>query len=131
MQCARFRWNISWEDDILKFDYDALGEYLFKNYYKMTDKERQAFFDLDVMVELINRDIAKVMPVEEEEEVEMDEMTEMTEMTGMTPFSETSCVPVCVCAGTRKSFEIMNICVICVICVTNRKNKNQPNTITL
>ena len=72
MQCARFRWNISWEDDILKFDYDALGEYLFKNYYKMTDKERQAFFDLDVMVELINRDIAKVMPVEEEEEVMED-----------------------------------------------------------
>ena len=72
MQCARFRWNISWEGDILKFDYDALGEYLFKNYYKMTDKERQAFFDLDVMVELINRDIAKVMPVEEEEEVAID-----------------------------------------------------------
>lgn len=68
MQCARFRWNISWEGDILKFDYDALGEYMFKNYYKMTDKERQAFFDLDVKVEMINEDIAKVMPVEEQEE---------------------------------------------------------------
>ena len=60
-QCVRFRWNISWEGDILKFDYDALGEYLFKNYYKMTDEERQAFFDLDVMVELINRDL-KTLP---------------------------------------------------------------------
>ena len=80
MQCARFRWNISWEGDILKFDYDALGEYLFKNYYKMTDKERQAFFDLDVMVELINEDIKRVLPDEEKEDEEIDMgMEEMTE----------------------------------------------------
>ena len=70
MQCARFRWYCSWEGHILKLDYEALGKYLFQNYYKMTDEERQAFFDLDVTIELVNRDIAKVMPEEEEEEVD-------------------------------------------------------------
>lgn len=72
MQCARLRWNISWEGDILKFDYNALGEYLFKNYYKMKDEERQAFFDLDVTVELINEDIKRVLPDEEKEDEEID-----------------------------------------------------------
>ena len=67
IQCAKFRKFNSWKGDILKLDYDALGEYLFKNYYKMTDKDRQAFFDLDMMMELINKDIAKVMPKKEEE----------------------------------------------------------------
>ena len=67
IQCAKFRKFNSWKGDILKLDYDALGEYLFKNYYKMTDKDRQAFFDLDMMMELINKDIAKVMPKNEEE----------------------------------------------------------------
>lgn len=78
MQCARFRWNISWGGDILKFDYDALGEYLFKNYYKMTKEERQAFFDLDVKVKLINDDIAKVMPVEEvlDNDIDNEDLTE-------------------------------------------------------
>ena len=67
IQCAKFRKFNSWKGNILKLDYDALGEYLFKNYYKMTDKDRQAFFDLDMMMELINKDIAKVMPKNEEE----------------------------------------------------------------
>jgi hypothetical protein len=62
MQCARFRWLNSWHGHILKLDYEVLGKYLFQNYHKMTEEERQAFFDLDVMVELINKDIEKVMP---------------------------------------------------------------------
>ena len=67
IQCAKFRKFCSWEGDILKLDYEALGKYLFQNYYKMTEAERQAFFDLDIMMELINEDIKNVMPVEEEE----------------------------------------------------------------
>lgn len=71
IQCAKFRKFNSWEGDILKLDYEALGKHLFQYYYKMTDEDRQAFFDLDVMVELINKDIAKVMPVEVKEEEEI------------------------------------------------------------
>ena len=71
IQCAKFRKFNSWKGDILKLDYEALGKHLFQYYYKMTDEDRQAFFDLDVMVELINKDIAKVMPVEVKEEEEI------------------------------------------------------------
>ena len=67
IQCAKFRKFNSWEGDILKLDYEALGKHLFQYYYKMTDEDRQAFFDLDMMMELINKDIAKVMPKNEEE----------------------------------------------------------------
>ena len=62
IQCARFRKFCSWRGDVLKLDYEVLGKYLFQNYLKMTDEERQTFFDLDLKLELINRDIAKVMP---------------------------------------------------------------------
>ena len=51
----------------MKLDYDSYGKYLLQNCYKMTKEERQAFFDLDIMVELINEDIKKLMPMEEKE----------------------------------------------------------------
>lgn len=80
IQCAKFRKFNSWEGDILKLDYEALGKHLFQYYYKMTDEDRQAFFDLDMMVELINKDIAKVMPKNEEDgpddEIDIEELTE-------------------------------------------------------
>lgn len=80
IQCAKFRKFNSWEGDILKLDYEALGKHLFQYYYKMTDEDRQAFFDLDVMMELINKDITKVMPKNEEggpdEEIDIEELTE-------------------------------------------------------
>ena len=60
--CARFRRYNWWEGDILKLDYESLGKYLLQNFHRMTDEERQAFFDLDIMVQLINEDIRKVMP---------------------------------------------------------------------
>ena len=84
MQCARFRWYCSWEGHILKLDYEALGKYLFQNYYKMTDEERQAFFDLDVTIELVNKDIAKVQPIEEkvEDDIEMDAENGMEQTIG-------------------------------------------------
>jgi hypothetical protein len=69
--CARFRKLNSWEGDIMKLDYNRYGKYLLQNFHKMTSEERQAFFDLDIMVELINKDIAKVMPVEVKEEEEI------------------------------------------------------------
>jgi hypothetical protein len=44
----------------------------------MTEEERQAFFNLDIMVEQINRDIAKVMPEPKEEE-DSEQQTEEIE----------------------------------------------------
>ncbi len=69
--CARFRKLNRWEGDIMKLDYNRYGKYLLQNCYKMTKEERQAFFDLDIMVELINEDIAKLMPKEEKKEEEI------------------------------------------------------------
>ena len=47
--CARFRRYNWWEGDILKLDYESLGKYLLQNFHRMTDEERQAFFDLDTV----------------------------------------------------------------------------------
>lgn len=66
--CARFRKFNWWEGHIMKLDYDRYGKYFLQNYHKMTKEERLAFFDLDIMVELINEDISRVLPDEEKEE---------------------------------------------------------------
>jgi len=60
--CACFRRFNWWEGDILKLDYNRYGKYLLSNYHRMTEEERQAFFELDIMLELINKDIELVMP---------------------------------------------------------------------
>ena len=66
--CARFRKFNWWEVHIMKLDYDRYGKYFLQNYHKMTKEERQAFFDLDIMVELINEDISRVLSDEEKKE---------------------------------------------------------------
>ena len=66
--CARFRKFNWWEGHIMKLDYDRYGKYFLQNYHKMTKEERQAFFDLDIMVELINEDISRVLSDEKKEE---------------------------------------------------------------
>ena len=66
--CARFRKFNWWEGHIMKLDYDRYGKYFLQNYHKMTKEERQAFFDLDIMVELINEDISRVLSDEEKKE---------------------------------------------------------------
>lgn len=55
--CARFRRFISWDGDILKIDYGKFGKYLFVYFYQLTPAERQAFIELDLMLDLINEDI--------------------------------------------------------------------------
>lgn len=60
--CACFRRFNSWEGDVLKLNYDYYGKYFLHHFYKMTEEECQAFFDMDITVELINKDIIKVMP---------------------------------------------------------------------
>ena len=75
--CACFRRFNWWEGDILKLDYNRYGKYLLFNYHKMTEEERRAFFELDIMLELINKDMAKVMPAIEDDEAQMDTEGEM------------------------------------------------------
>ena len=60
--CARFRKFNWWEGHIMKLDYDRYGKYFLQK------EERQAFFDLDIMVELINEDISRVLSDEEKKE---------------------------------------------------------------
>lgn len=62
--CARFRRFISWDDDILVIDYGKFGHYLFQYYYTFSEEERQSFFHLDTMLQLIHRDMAEMMSQE-------------------------------------------------------------------
>lgn len=55
--CARFRRFISWDGDILKIDYGKFGKYLFVYFYQLTTAERQAFIELDLMLDLIHEDM--------------------------------------------------------------------------
>ena len=55
--CARLKRYISWKGDILQIDYDKYGSYLFQHFYHLTADERQALIDLDIMLEMIHRDM--------------------------------------------------------------------------
>ncbi|MBO4718721.1 MAG: hypothetical protein J5658_02500 [Prevotella sp.] len=60
--CARLRRYISWEGDILQIDYDKYGSYLFQHYYHLNAADRQAIFELDIMLDLIHRDMKSLGP---------------------------------------------------------------------
>ena len=60
--CARFRRFISWQDDIMQIDYNALGWYLFRYYYKLSEEERNAIFQLDLLMKRIHSDMAQLHP---------------------------------------------------------------------
>lgn len=55
--CARFKRFIRWNGDILKINYNKWGNYLFQNFYDLTDEERHAFIELDIMLDLIHQDM--------------------------------------------------------------------------
>ena len=100
IQCARFRKFCSWRGDVLKLDYEVLGKYLFQNYHKMTDEERQTFFDLDLKLELINRDIAKVMPgTQESARDHTEENIALTNQTTATQQKIKNCIYVMTAEG--------------------------------
>lgn len=60
--CAKFRRFISWQDDIMQIDYNALGWYLFRYYYKLSEEERNAFYQLDLLMKRIHSDMAQLRP---------------------------------------------------------------------
>lgn len=45
------------EDGIYHINYNAYGQYLFDFYYLLTPDERQAFIELDIMLDLIHQDM--------------------------------------------------------------------------
>lgn len=67
IQCAKFRRFNSWKVEIIKLDYDCWGKYLFQHYNEMTDDERYAFIELDIMLELINQDLEGLEPETKED----------------------------------------------------------------
>lgn len=64
--CARFHRFISWEDGILRLDHDQWGNYLFQFFHQLTPEERQAFIELDLMLELIHEDMRNLPEAESE-----------------------------------------------------------------
>ena len=56
--------TISWQGDILVPDYSCAGLFIFQNWDKLTEKDIQAIFHLDKMLELIHEEIKK-LPQEE------------------------------------------------------------------
>ena len=55
--CARFHRFVSLEDGILRLDHDQWGNYLFQFFHQLTPEERQAFIELDLMLEQIHEDM--------------------------------------------------------------------------
>ena len=51
------------EDGIYHINYNAYGQYLFDFYYLLTPDERQAFIELDIMLDLIHQDMALLKEV--------------------------------------------------------------------
>ena len=64
--CARFHRFVSWEDGILRLDHDQWGNYLFQFFHQLTPEERQAFIELDLMLELIHEDMRNLPTAEPE-----------------------------------------------------------------
>ena len=54
---ARFFRFVLKDGDMLRLDYDLYGNYLFQYFYQLSEAERQALIELDIMLELINQDM--------------------------------------------------------------------------
>lgn len=54
---ARFFRFVLKDGDMLRLDYDLYGNYLFQYFYQLSEAERQALIELDIMLELINEDM--------------------------------------------------------------------------
>jgi hypothetical protein len=55
--CARFKRFCSCDGNILRIDHDKYGNYLFQYYHDLTPEERQIFIALDLMLDLIHKDM--------------------------------------------------------------------------
>ena len=60
--CARFRRFISWKDDILLIDYNCYGKYLYQYFYMLSEEERYAMYQLDLLLQMVHKDMAQLHP---------------------------------------------------------------------
>lgn len=60
--CARWRRFMHWEGYTLIINYRKYGKYIQAHFYEFSEKQMQAIFELDMMLQLINKEIAKLKP---------------------------------------------------------------------
>ena len=66
--CARWRRFMHWEGYILIINYKKYGKYIQAHFYEFSEKQLQAIFELDMMLQLINQKIAQLMAVDNTED---------------------------------------------------------------
>lgn len=63
INCAKFEKFFEWKDGyIIRLNYEKLGQYIYKNYSKLKYSDIDAIVDFDNTIELVNEDIAEMMP---------------------------------------------------------------------
>ena len=60
--CARWRKFFHWEGSILIINYKKYGKYIQSHYYDFNDTQLQAIFELDMMLHLIHKEMARLEP---------------------------------------------------------------------
>lgn len=58
--CAKFRRFISWQKNILHFDFKRYGKYVFDNYYNFRREQLETIFNLHTMLQLIHQDMMQM-----------------------------------------------------------------------
>ena len=58
--CAKWRRFMHWDGPLLMINYKKYGKYIQNHYYDFNDEQLQAIFELDMMVHLINDELARL-----------------------------------------------------------------------
>ena len=63
IECAKFEKFFEWKEDyIVAMNYEKLGQYLYKNYLKLEEKDLNRIVEFDKTVDKINEDMAVLKP---------------------------------------------------------------------
>ena len=63
IECAKFEKFFEWKEDcIISMNYEKLGQYLYKNYLKLNEKDLNRIVEFDKTVDKINEDMAALKP---------------------------------------------------------------------
>lgn len=65
--CARWRKFFHWEGTILVINYKKYGKYIQNHYAEFTDVQLRAIYELDMMLNLIHKEMQKQMPKTEKQ----------------------------------------------------------------
>ena len=61
--CAKWRRFMHWQEPLLIIDYQKYGKYIQNHYFDFNPEQLQAIFELDMMVHLINEELARLNQV--------------------------------------------------------------------